>query len=58
MTYLKPYIVTAHLKGEEPIAIPVLARDASQAITIAQQHYPQHLISTSILRHDWEDFTA
>lgn len=58
MSHLKPYIVTAHLKDQQPITIPVLARDASDAITIAQYHYPTHLISTSILRHDWEDFLA
>ncbi len=55
---VKPYIVTAHRRGEAPISIPVIARDAAHAITTVQELYPDHLISTALLRPEWEDFTA
>lgn len=52
---LKPYIVTAHRRGQEPIRIPVLAFDAGMAISTVQELYPLHLISTALLAPEWED---
>lgn len=55
---LKPYIVTAHQRGQEPIRLPVVARDAAHAITTIQELYPLHLISTALLASEWEDDPA
>lgn len=52
---LKPYIVTAHKHGQQPVRIPVLAFDAGMAITTVQELYPYHLISTALLAPEWED---
>jgi len=50
-----PYTVTAHRKGEEPIHIGLLARGPADAITTAQELFPNRLISTAIIQPDWDD---
>lgn len=55
---VKPYIVTARRRGHPPVRIDILARDVAQAITTAQELYPDHLISTAHLAPDWQDSPA
>jgi hypothetical protein len=50
-----PYTVTARRNGDEPIRIGILARGPADAITTAQELFPEHIISTALLHPDWDD---
>lgn len=54
----RAYIVTARRQGHDPIRIGVIAQGPAQAITTAQELYPEHLISTATLHPDWDDTPA
>lgn len=55
---LLPYTVSARRGTDEPIRLGVLARGPAQAITTAQELFPEHLISTALLHPDWDDTPA
>lgn len=52
---LLPYTVTARRGTDEPIRIGILANSPAQAVTTAQELFPEHLISTALLHPDWDD---
>lgn len=53
-----PYTVTARRQGYEPIRIGIIARGPADAITTAQELFPEYLISTALLHPDWDDTHA
>lgn len=52
---LYPYTVTARRAGHEPIRIGVMAPNPADAITCAQELFPDHLISSATIHPDWHD---
>lgn len=53
------YTVTAHRQGRpQPARYTFMATGPAAAITMAQELFPDHLISTAILHPDWDDEPA
>lgn len=55
---LRAYTVTARRQNQEVVRLGVMAYGPAEAITCAQELYPNHLISSATLHPDWDDEPA